>query len=294
MRVAKETISVSEIVSMIRSFVESSPANSLNNSENEKVWADPLIGFSRGDDPLYQQYKQVIGLFHWTPLEIFEMAFPDIPIEPEELSIISWILPHTEAIKSDLRKNKQNPSEKWIRARIFGEKFNETLRRYVAAALNQSGHAAVAPAIFTTFKVEHSDRYGMAASWSERHAAYAAGLGTFGLCDGLITARGKAMRCGSVVARINLPATPRPYDNPYAYCLFYAKGACNACMDRCPANAISKSGHDKNVCIKQLEAVGQYSAKHLSVQGYGCGFCQTGVPCESRIPIGIKVSTQST
>jgi hypothetical protein len=35
-----------------------------------------------------------------------------------------------------------------------------------------------------------------ASSWSERHAAHAAGLGTFGLCDGLITAKGKAMQGG--------------------------------------------------------------------------------------------------
>ena len=44
----------------------------------------------------------------------------------------------------------------------------------------------------------------------QRHAAHAAGLGTFGLCDGLITAKGKAMRAGSVVARIAVAQTPRP------------------------------------------------------------------------------------
>ena len=292
MRAAKEIMTVSKIISLIQSYVESSPANSLKNAENEKVWAEPLIGFSRGDDSLYQLYKEVIGPFHWTPLEIFQLAFPDIPIEPEELSIISWILPHAETTKAELRKNARNPSEKWIRARIYGEEFNDTLRSHVAITLNQSGHAAVAPAIFPAFKVENSGRFGMAASWSERHAAYAAGLGTFGLCDGLITVRGKAMRCGSVVARMNLPAPPRPYDHPYAYCLFYAKGACNACMDRCPGQAISKSGHDKEACIKQLAAVGEYSSKHLTIQGYGCGFCQTGVPCESGIPIGIQGSRQ--
>ena len=43
-----------------------------------------------------------------------------------------------------------------------------------------------------------SEKYGMASCWSERHAAFVSGLGTFGLCDGLITPVGKAMRCGSV------------------------------------------------------------------------------------------------
>ena len=37
----------------------------------------------------------------------------------------------------------------------------------------------------------------------ETHAAHAAGLGTFGLCDGLITPIGKAIRVGSVVAKMN-------------------------------------------------------------------------------------------
>ena len=38
-----------------------------------------------------------------------------------------------------------------------------------------------------------SEKYAYASTWSERHAAYAAGLGTFGLSDGLITAAGQGM-----------------------------------------------------------------------------------------------------
>jgi len=38
---------------------------------------------------------------------------------------------------------------------------------------------------------------GPASSWSERHAAYAAGLGTFSLNDALITPKGIAHRLGS-------------------------------------------------------------------------------------------------
>jgi len=44
------------------------------------------------------------------------------------------------------------------------------------------------------FKRETSEKYGYASSWSERHIAYVAGLGTFGFCDDLITPVGKAMR----------------------------------------------------------------------------------------------------
>jgi epoxyqueuosine reductase len=273
------------ITSLIIDYVAKSPNNTIKNAENEKAWADPLVGFAKGDDSLYQFFKENIGPFHWTPMEIFNLTFPDAPAKPEELTIISWVLPHTESIKADLRKQTTTPSEKWIRARLYGEDFNEELRKYVADNLTKSGHPAVVPILSKNFKMGNSERFGMATSWSERHAAYAAGLGTFGLCDGLITAKGKAIRCGSVVARIQVPPTSRPYQDHHAYCLYYAKGICGMCTTRCPAGAVTKSGHNKQACAKQCNATADYAAKQLGLKSYGCGFCQTGVPCESRIPV---------
>jgi epoxyqueuosine reductase len=278
-------MNAADITRIIQQFTAASPANSLKNDENEKAWEEPLVGFSCGDDALYQQYKEIIGPFHWTPWEIFRLAFPGSSAQPEELSIISWILPHTEAIKADLRKETVNPAEKWIRARMHGEEFNNELRRYVAASLNQSGYEAVAPTLFPGFKLEKTERYIMAAPWSERHIAYASGLGTFGLSDGLITAKGQAVRCGSVVARMRIPATPRPYNTPYEYCLFFAKGVCGVCIKRCPGQAIAESGHDIAACMERCAISAKYAETHFTFSGYGCGFCQTGVPCESRIPI---------
>jgi epoxyqueuosine reductase len=42
------------IEATIKTFINSSPENSLKNETNDRAWADPLVGFSRGDDPLYQ------------------------------------------------------------------------------------------------------------------------------------------------------------------------------------------------------------------------------------------------
>ncbi len=273
------------VTSLIKDFTATSPLNSLKNPANEKAWDEPLVGFSRGNDPIYELYKDKVGPFHWTPLEIFRLTFPDVSAKPEELTVISWILPQTEAVKADLRKETKNPVERWVRARMFGEEFNEELRRHVAASLVKAGHPAVAPTLSPAFKTEKSERYVLASTWSERHAAYAAGLGTFGLCDGLITPKGKAMRCGAVVARIQIAATPRPYEDHHAYCLFYAKGTCGLCIGRCPGGAITKSGHDKLACMKQLSVTSEYAGKQFGIKGYGCGFCQTGTPCESKIPV---------
>jgi epoxyqueuosine reductase len=273
------------LMTSIRDFVNNSPENTLRNEANEKAWDDPLVGFSRGDDHLYEDYKEYVGPFHWTPREIFLQTFPDIKVASNDLNVISWILPHTEATKADNRKKKTYPAQRWARARHFGEETNNTLRSHVVAVLKTKGYKAVAPVLSVHWTRKISDLYGFASTWSERHVAYASGLGTFGLCDGLITARGKAMRAGSVVAQIQVPPTPRLYNDHHAYCLFYARGTCKKCISRCPVGAISETGHDKLKCGTHTHGRSRdYIASHYGFETDACGLCQTKVPCESKNP----------
>ena len=273
------------IKTVIQEFIENSPENTLKNQENDKAFENPLVGFSSGDDPLYDSFKEYVGPFHWTPYEIFTRTFPTLRVDPDELTVISWILPQTEVTKKDNREQTVYPSERWARARIFGEEFNGKLREKVVDALQAEGYQAVAPMLAPGWARKKSDKYTISSTWSERHAAYASGLGTFGLCDGLITPLGKAMRTGSVVARIRIPPTPRPYEDHHAYCLFFTDGICGKCIPRCPANAVSESGHDKVKCLKHVRTVApKYIRSHYGFKGRGCGLCQTDVPCESKIP----------
>lgn len=271
--------------SIIKGFIRESPENTLKDKDNERAFEEPLIGFAGGADPLFEDYKFHVGEFHWTPVEAFHLAFPGEDARPEELTVISWILPQTAATKADNRRMKDFPCERWARARIFGEEVNVKLRRHVVTVLQQSGYAAFAPALLPQWGIRHSEKYDLCSTWSERHAAHASGLGTFGLCDGLITPLGKAMRVGSVIARIAIPATPRPYKHHREYCLFFTKGTCKKCIDRCPAGALSEKGHDKVKCRAYVIPVTQdYVKAHYGFDGYGCGLCQTRVPCESKIP----------
>lgn len=270
---------------IIKDFINRSPENILQNKKNEKAWADPLVGFSRGDVPLYKKFKEKIGEFYWTPLEIFNITFPGVKVEPDQLTVISWILPQTEVTKADNRKETIYPSERWARSRIHWEEFNEKLREHVVAMLQGLGLKAVAPVLSPHWKRKTSERYGYASYWSERHAAFASGLGTFGLCDGLITPRGKAMRCGSVVAHIKIPSTYRPYQDHQEYCPFFTQGICGNCISRCPVGAITEAGHDKVKCGEHIRKTSaDYVKSHYGFDGYGCGLCQTRVPCESKIP----------
>jgi epoxyqueuosine reductase len=269
----------------IKDFINTSPANTLQNKQHDKAWGDPLVGFSRGDDPLFQFFKEHIGPFHLTPEEIFTQTFPSAKITPDQLTIISWVLPHMQETKSDNRKETVYPAERWARARIYGEESNRKLCGHVVETLHASGYNAVAPMLSPFFEVKQSQEYGFSSTWSERHAAYVSGLGTFGLSDGLITPKGKAMRCGSVVAHITIPPSNRSYQDHNAYCLFHSKGLCGKCIQRCPVGAITEAGHDKITCEHFLiPTTAEYVRSHYRFKGYGCGLCQTNVPCESKIP----------
>jgi len=247
----------------------------------------PLLGVAAGDDPLWEFLRQDIGPdFFWTPDMAYKLAFPEREVEASELRVIAWILPQTAATRAAHKREKALPSIEWSYARHYGEMVNEKLRRFVVASLAEHGISSVAPSLLPQWSRALSAKYGFASSWSERHSAYVCGLGTFGLSDGLITAAGKAVRVGSVVARTDAPPTPRPYDTHNAWCLFAAKGKCLACAKRCPAGAISAAGHDK---IKCKDYIRNITALHVEREQLGfavnsCGLCQVGVPCEARNP----------
>ncbi len=270
---------------LIHEFISTSPHNTMQNDDADPAWDTALVGFASGADPIWQQYKEVVGAFHWTPWEVFNQHNPGDPVCAEQLTVISWILPQRKPVRLSNRRSGKFPSEEWARIRVYGEAFNVKLRQHVVSSLKQNGHATIAPMLVPNWTIVKSARFSYASSWSERHAAHAAGLGTFGLCDGLITARGKAMRAGSVVARIAIEPTPRPYADHRAYCLYFAEGTCGKCIDRCPARAITEAGHDKEKCRLHLARSREHVQRAYRFEGYGCGLCQVGVPCEAGIPV---------
>ncbi len=274
------------VETLIRDFLDTSPENTMGPDTGEKSWNDSVLGWARGDDPVFQEIKADIGDFLWTPQEIFSLTFPDIQVAPKELAVLVWVLPQRKGTKENNRKEKTFPADRWAKSRYFGEQANMSLRRHMAEALTQAGYPAVSPMASPLFGWRTSPRHGIASNWSERHAAYGCGLGTFGLSDGLITPRGKAHRLGSVVARLDVPLVTRPYETHTAYCLYHAKGTCLKCVARCPAGAITEKGHDKEACRRYLdETTVSYLENRLGFKAHACGLCQTGVPCESRIPI---------
>jgi epoxyqueuosine reductase QueG len=269
----------------IKAFVHNSPVNRLPDSSDDFIFDEPLVQFADGDDSIFGEYKKIIDPSHITPREALSNTYEKAPEDlPARLSVISWILPITDKTRRSNRTQKDIPSRPWSYTRWYGEKFNEALRAHVVKYITDKGYLAVAPFIQPYFKTMDNES-GPISNWSERHIAYAAGLGTFSLSDGFITERGIAHRCGSVVTDMPLPVSPRTASSPYSNCTFYVNRKCRACIPRCPADAITEQGHDKKLCRNYTFEVIGYLKEEYNVGVTGCGLCQTKVPCEFRNPV---------
>jgi len=273
------------IETLISNHVAESPDNNLGLPGNEKVFDQPLVGFSSGADPLYDEYKNHIGSFYFTPLELFRQTFPEKAAAKNDLTVISWILPSTAKTRQEQASRTKHPSKRWVHTRAMGENFNNSVRNHLLAHLAAKNIPSLAPMLSPHWSRSDQGPYAPCSNWSERHAAYAAGLGTFGLCDGLITPVGKAVRVGSAIAQITIPPSPRPYTDHHAYCLHYSCNTCRKCISRCPVGALSEQGHNKKRCMRYTEhTMNKYIQKEFELDDYACGLCQAGVPCIAEIP----------
>lgn len=271
----------------IENYIKTHMSLPENNNMKELpgfAFDEPIVGFSRGDDSLYDFYKEHIDTeFYRTPSEWLESVYSH-GFDPKNISVISWFLPHTDDTKEKCRALDDCPALEWTMVRVHGEECNRRLAKSLEEHLVSLGYEAVAPMCAPDFSWGDSEKFVKISNWSERHTAYISGLGTFGLCDGLITEKGKAGRYGSVIVDLPLLHTERKYGTYNEYCM--AKNGCTACIRRCPAGAITKDGHDKVLCMKyHAEVIKKLDHERYGYDGYAvCGLCQTGVPCESGLP----------
>jgi epoxyqueuosine reductase len=270
----------------IGGFLADPENNSLGPDNAGRAWDEFVVGFSSGADDLYGFLKDHIGAFHWTPAEAFELGgVTSAKPRPEELTVVSWALSQTESTKAANRAQTRFPSEPWSRVSVYGQAHQHSLQEALAAALTAHDNPAVSPNLLPQAAVYESPGHGPASNWSERHVAHISGLGTFGLCGGLITELGKAVRLGSLIVQAEIAPTPRAYSDPFAYCLYFQDRSCVACLDRCPSGSIGVDNRDKGACAHHLRSVAsEYVKRKYGFEGGGCGLCQTDVPCESGIP----------
>lgn len=250
-----------EIARLAGEFIEISPLNVVEELGSLRIYDKPVLGLAAADDPLFSRLKdpEIIGPHHLNPGEWL----------PEAQTVISYFLPFSERIR-EANRGEGDPPVEWLYGRIEGEICNDALRRHLVNEIEKMGGRAVVPPFDPRYQAIN-----MRSNWSERHVAFIAGLGTFNLSKSMITEKGCAGRFGSVVVTARYEPTPRRYTEVYEYCT-----NCGACIHRCPPGAISMAGKDHSICSQYINE----KIKKRFAPRYGCGKCQTAVPCEHAIP----------
>jgi len=287
----------------ISRLVLEAPENRLADFGGQPIFDAPLIGVADGDDSIFKDFQAVVSPRHLLPREILQRYSP-AGTDLTCVRVIAWALPFTEPIRRSNR-GKEWPSRLYSVARNNGGALNYAVRRRLTEVLRKEGKVAVAPVLTEEYDAFRSRGQTFTSTWSERHIAYAAGLGRFGLNGCLITASGANVRLGSVVTNLPLEPTPREKESFRAPCLELKGEGCGRCIERCPVGAISREGLDKSKCYiwrktireRYLDAYSREahmlpapvvkSGKRKDGYSLGCALCQCGVPCEGCNPYAV-------
>ncbi|MBR2728168.1 MAG: 4Fe-4S binding protein [Solobacterium sp.] len=236
------------------------------------VLDEPLIGFAAADDPIYETYKkpEVIGPEWMAPREWMEDAH----------TVITLFFPRAEGIRTRLAEDPGPVVEAAELGFAQAGKCAVKITAALIAELESHGIKVCSPGRdprsdmkTSPFMNGEDQDLHFCPTWSDKHAAYACGLGTFGLHRHIITEKGCCGTLASFITDHEFDPSPRPYTGVCDNCIM-----CGACVQRCPAGAITME-HSRNLmkCI-------QYGDELEKLGGGECARCMAGVPCEHRNP----------
>lgn len=262
-----------EVKTQVKNMIENYIAQYQRKPEIVTEWGTPLVGFADADSPEIQKLKEVVSPEHDMPKNVIA----------EARIIIAYFLPFTRAVAETNKKPDNLASEEWARAyeetNVLLTNLNEHIIKELKSRGFQAGVSKESSVFYRNELISH---------WSQRHIAKAAGLGTFGINNMLITEKGCCGRYSSVVTNLNVEA-----DSPLEeeYCLYKSHVICGVCVKHCPSGALTFDGYDRykcyEVCLKNAQKHKGYGASYTDGSGEDigsevCGKCVVNAPCTFR------------
>lgn len=236
-------------------------------------WGIPIVGFSDSNHPDILNLKETITLTHKLPSEVL----------PSAKIVIAYFVPFTKELADTNRIPGETASPEWALAYEETNTMFRFMNEFIIEELKSIGYeAAVTPEAFTF------DQKKLISNWSQRHIAKAAGLGTFGINNMLITKKGCCGRYGTIVTNLDVEPDTQPAEE---YCIFKKTGRCGVCISRCPSGALTLEGYHREKCYevlrKNAERYTEFGSSYFDVKGEQrnkigsevCGKCVVNVPC---------------
>lgn len=240
------------IISLINGYVKEYKVPEGSKTE----WREPVIGFASASDPLFLKLKELVAPDHKLPKEIL----------PSAETVITYFIPFSNML---IKTNRTGGScsREWAQAYMDTNKMLGEIAVFLVAKIKEKGFDG--KTVGWNFNTEK-----LISDWSQRHVAYIAGLGTFGINNMLITEKGSTGRYGSIVTSLKIESDKRPDTE---FCMYKHNGSCGVCVDKCAAGALKTDGFDRKKCYDMCLANGDLY-KELG-DAEACGKCLTMVPC---------------
>jgi epoxyqueuosine reductase QueG len=266
-------------------FLQKSIGDRFLRVDNTAIYDDLLIGFQKVDHPIFDKIAEIIPE-HLKPLDFLPEFQMDNSVGKIGLSVISFSFVFNQKTVEENSLQNDYPSFSWYKSTDLFTEFITTFRQFLKKYCdNEQIHYVVPNTIKDKYRIIWRDgiKY---STWSERHIAYACGLGSFGLHGSLITDNGCAHRLMSVIIDKEFKYYNEP-DQPWnKNCLSANNINCGKCINKCPVNSIRISGRSIINCLKHESIENKETSKRIF--GYemeACGLCMSGVPCSTKNPM---------
>lgn len=244
-----------EIENQIDSFIDAYCAE----RGRERLWRRPLARCADASEGAFHQLRQLVVPDHFLPGDFLE----------QPTTVVSYFLPFLSALaKENIPEKMAAPS--WADAYLVTNAMAEDINRHLVEWVQGLGYRAARPQNIG-YRTDI-----LMSRWSQRHVAWLAGHGSFGINNMLIGEEGCCGRYFSIVTDL-----PAKHDKPSSaeLCLYKAKGVCKVCVQHCWSGALTEGGFDRHKCYGvcgQNDAI--YPGAHV------CGKCVVGLPCSFKRP----------
>lgn len=223
--------------------------------EKENIWERPLVRFADAHDKKFEQLKELVVSDHYLPTDYLENA----------ASVLSYFIPFRREISAS-NKDGFLSSQAWADAYLVTNDMFTVINDALVQAVRDMGYDACPP--FDAGMISMDMPY---SRWSQRHVAYIAGHGTFGINNMLISDKGSVGRYASIIMSLPVDADPIPTQER---CLYKKDGSCGLCMSRCEVGALRVDSFDRIKCLGQcMRNYEKYPGADV------CGKCVVELPC---------------